>query len=372
MKRIIAVIVKEFYHIWRDPTSLTIVILMPVIMIFIFGYSISFDLKKIETGMIDHSNSEISKKLKKKFANNSYFEVKDLKQKHRDPYTASEKYLKSGELKEVIIIPADFSRKIARNQTAEIGVIIDGSDSNVANLVYQYNEMILLDFLSEMQELGKIIKIKTIIHFNPEVKSTFFFIPGIVAVILLMISALLTSLSIAREKESGSIDLIFISPLRSLEIIIGKTIPYIFVALADGIIILFFARFWFNIPFKGNIIVLLVFSLLYIITGLSLGVLMSTLAPSQKSAMFSALLITLLPSIMLSGFIFPLDSLAPILQWISRLIPATYYLKIIRGVVVKGAELKYFLFEGLIMIVFSVFLVILSSMVFNRNRKSSK
>lgn len=372
MKRVKAVIVKEFFHILRDPASLTIVILMPVIMIFIFGYSISFDLKKIETGIIDHSNGEISKRLKKKFMNNHYFKVADLKKRHLDPYTAAEKYLKSGKLKQVIVIPADFAQKINQKLPAEIGIIIDGSDSNVANLVYQYNELIVLDFITEMQNLGRIIKIHTKINFNPEVKSTFFFIPGIVAVILLMISALLTSLSIAREKESGSIDLIFISPLRSPEIIIGKTIPYIFVALVDGIIILFFARFWFQIPFKGNMIVLLIFSLLYIITGLSLGVLISTIAPSQKTAMFSALLITLLPSIMLSGFIFPLDSMSPILQWISYLIPATYYLKIIRGVIVKGAELKYFLFEGLVMILFSISLMILSSITFNRSRKSSK
>jgi ABC-2 type transport system permease protein len=356
----------------RDPASLTIVFLMPVLMIFIYGYSISFDLKTIDAGIIDLSGGNLARQLTEKFSNNHYFKIQQLEKSRANPVRTAEKYLRSGKLKEVIIIPRDFSRRLQGRPPAEIGIVIDGSDSNVANLIYQYNQLIIQEFVSELQDLRDSTNIKTAILFNPEVKSTFFFIPGIIAVILLMISAMLTSLSISRERESGSIDLIFISPLKSHEIIIGKTIPYIFVALLDGIFIFLFARFWFHIPFRGNLIVLLIFSLLYILSGLSLGVLISSIAPSQKMAMLATLLITLLPSILLSGFIFPLDSMAPILRSISYLIPATYFLKIIRSVAVKGAELKFFLMEGLIMILFSIILLVLSGIRFSRSREAKK
>ena len=340
-------------------------------MMFIFGYSINYDMENIEAGIIDFSNGEISRELIKRFSNNRYFVIEDLQEKYPDfdPVEQGERLLRSGDLKEVIVIPADFSQKIKNRMETDIGIIIDGSDSNAANLVYQYNEMILLDFLSDFQDIEQLVKVKTKIMFNPEVKSAFFFIPGIIAILLMMISAMLTSISISREKESGSIDLIFISPLKSPEIIIGKTIPYIFVALVAEGLILLFARFWFGVPFRGNLLVLLVFSLLYIITGLSMGILISAAAPSQKAAMFAALLSTLLPSVMLSGFIFPLESLAPILHLISHLVPATYFLKIIRGVVIKGSELKHFVSEGLALVIFSFVLLSIASIKFARNRK---
>ncbi len=372
MNRLLAVIKKEFAHIFRDPTSLAIVLIMPVLMLFLYGHALSFDLKNINLGVIDYSKSKLSQKLVKKFSHNNYYKVILLKNQYQNPLQKGEEFLKSGKLKEVMVIPADFSRSILSGKKSEIGFIIDGSDSNVANLLVQYNDRIILDFLYQLQKGNTPFKINTKIYFNPELKSSFFFIPGLIAILLMMISALLTSLSITREKESGSIDLMFISPLRSGEIIIGKVIPYIVVSLAVGAIILLVASFWFQIPFRGSLLVLLGFSLLYVVCGLSFGILASTVASSQKTAMFIALLGTLLPSILLSGFIFPLDSLSPVIKGISYLVPATYFLKIIRGIILRGAEFKHFFIEGIVMIVFSVFLTVLSIKKFNHNRKNIK
>ena len=372
MGRIKAIIVKEFFHILRDPRSLTMVFITPLVMIFILGYSISYDLNRIDAAVIDLSQSRLSRELVKAFAANRVFALRTRGENSQGRLSLAdaEDLLRRGEIKEFIVIPADFSRRLATHGQSEIGIIIDGSDTNVANLVYQYDGRVLLEFTAAMSGAGPLLKIDTKIYFNPEVRSQFFFIPGLAAVILLMISAMLTSLSIAKERETGSIALLFISPLKSREIIVGKTIPYIIVALLDGVVILLFARFWFGIPIRGSLLVLLLFALLYIVAGLSLGILISTTAPSQRVAMLATLLSTMLPSMLLSGFIFPLDSLGPVLRAISYAIPATYFLRIIRGVILKGADLRHFLFEGGMLIVLSLVLLAAATRKFNRQRKA--
>lgn len=372
MGRIKAIIRKEFYHILRDPRSLTIIFITPLVMIFILGYSVSYDLNRVDVAVVDLAQSRLSRKLVQDFAANRVFVVqtRGTAPDRTLSLAEAEDMLRRREIKEIIVIPADLSRRLAAHGRGDIALVIDGSDTNVANLVYQYSERIILEFNVALLGSGGILKLDTKTYFNPEARSQFFFIPGLVAVILLMISAMLTSLSISRERETGSLALLFISPLRSWEIIVGKTIPYIIVALLDGALILLFARFWFGIPLRGNLLVLLLFTLLYIVAGLALGILISTLAPTQRVAMLATLLSTMMPSFLLSGFIFPLDSLAPALRAISYAIPATYFLRIIRGVVLKGAELKHFFFEGGMLIVLSLVLLAAATRKFNKQRRS--
>jgi ABC-2 type transport system permease protein len=375
MGRIKAIITKEFFHILRDPRSLTLVFIIPLVMIFILGYSISYDLNHIAAAVIDFSQSRLSKQLVRAFAANPVFTVRD-----RDldggalSLARAEDLLRGGRIREIIVIPRDFAPRLLAGKRSDVGLVIDGSDTNVANLVYQYDERILLDFIAAMKgaggPAGPLLQLGTKLYFNPEARSQFFFIPGLVAVILLMISAMLTSLSIARERETGSIALLFISPLRSAEIIVGKTVPYIVVALLDGALILLFARFWFGIPLRGSLLVLLLFALLYIVTGLSLGILISTTAPTQRTAMLATLLGTMLPSFLLSGFIFPLDSLGWVLRAISYLVPATYFLRIIRGVILKGAELRHYMFEGGMLIALCLVLLAAATRKFSQQRKA--
>jgi ABC-2 type transport system permease protein len=372
MARIKAIVVKEFFHILRDPRSLTIIFATPIIMIFILGYSFSYDLNRIDVAVVDFSQSDFSRQLVNSFANSRIFVLCFPKggRAGESALQAAEEMLRQEKIKEIIVIPVDFSRSLAVHGQGEFGIIIDGSNANTANLVFQYNEIIVLDFMAKMKKVGQLLQLHTKIYFNPEARSQVFFIPGQIAAILLMISAMLTSISIAKERETGSIALLFISPLKSYEIIIGKTIPYIIVALLDGILTLMFAQFWFGIPVRGSLLVLLFFAILYIISGLSLGILISTSAPTQKAAMLAAQILTMLPSYLLSGFIFPIDSMNPVLRGISQIIPATYFLRIIRGVILKGSELKHFYYEGLMLILLSVVLLLAASIKFSRQRKA--
>jgi len=372
MARIKAIAVKEFFHILRDPRSLTIVFVTPIVMIFILGYSFSYDLNRIDVAVVDFSQSIFSRQLVNGFANNHIFVLHfpNGGMSGGNPLQAAEEMLRQEKIKEIIVIPVDFSRRLTVHGQSDFGIIVDGSNANTANLVFQYNEMIVLEFIAAMKKVGQLLQLHTKIYFNPEAKSQVFFIPGQIAAILLMISAMLTSISIAKERETGSIALLFISPLKSYEIIIGKTIPYIVVALLDGVLTLLFSRFWFGIPVRGSLLVLLFFAILYIIAGLSIGILISTTAPTQKAAMLAAQILTMLPSYLLSGFIFPIDSLNPVLRGISQVIPATYFLRIIRGVILKGSRLEHFLYEGLMLILLSTVLLLAASLKFARQRKA--
>ncbi|MBN2198481.1 MAG: ABC transporter permease [Candidatus Aminicenantes bacterium] len=367
MKRFRAVIAKEFRHLLRDPRSLAIVFAMPLVQIFIFGYAISFDLEDIPMAAVDFDRSQPSAELVRIFARSGVFVLKPLG--GEGGLEDAERALRSGAVKQVLIIPPDYAERIREGRTADVGLLIDGSDSNVAVRVFQHSEILLQRHATGLLGAGEVFRVGTKVYFNPESKSVFFFMPGLVAVILLMISALITSSSISRERETGSVELLFISPLRSAEIVVGKTLPYVLVALAVGGFILLFSHFWFGVPFRGNFIILLVFALLYVLAGLSFGILVSTVASTQRTAVLGSLLATLLPSILLSGFTFPLDSLSPVLRGLSLAIPATHFLRIIRGVVVKGAELRHFLAEGLFLAGLSVLLLGLAAAKFAALRR---
>lgn len=395
MLRLKAVIQKEFIHIKRDPRSLVIIFVLPIIMIFIFGNVLSFDLKKIETLIIDLDRSSLSRELASRFAAaplySIYFlyrpiiskvksskdqttgaepNIREEKGKYEDYLELAEKWLRQGKIKQYLIIPPDFSRKLGSQQPAEVAVVIDGSDANVANRIYQYNERIFYHFFFRAYQFGPLFEPQIKMYFNPEISSTPFIVPGLVAALMLMIAAMLTSLSLTREKETGSIDLLFISPLRTHEIILGKTIPYLIVALLVSLTIFLFARFFFSFQIRGSLLFLFLASLIYLAVGLSFGLLISTAASTQKVAMLATLLGTILPSIFLSGFIFPLESLSPILRSFSYFVPATYFLRLLRSIALKGATLRHFLFDGLILLLMSFFLLALAARQFQNLRRA--
>ncbi len=381
IKRLIAVVEKEFIHLRRDPRSLVIIFIMPLVMIFIFGNVLSFDLKKIETLIIDLDQSSLSRELGSHFAASSFYKVFSFETPTISPtgkvdYLAkAEEWLRQGKIKQYLYIPADFAQRFGRRLEPRVLVVIDGSDANVANRVYQYNQRLFAQFFSRALPAGASslpARIEIKMYFNPEIISIPFIIPGLVAALMLMISALLTSLSLAREKETGSVELLFISPLRSSEIIVGKTIPYLLVSLLVGLAIFVFARVFFGLEFRGSYFLLFIIALIYILSGLALGILISTVASSQKVAMIATLLGTILPSMFLTGFIFPLESLAPLLRAISYIVPATYFLRILRGVALKGASLEHFLFEAGMLLAMSLVLLALASKKFQAMRQAKR
>ncbi len=336
MGKIRHIALKEVRHILRDPRSLVIAILMPVLMTLLYGYAINLDIKNIRLAVIDFDNSHESRDLAGRFFHSGYF-VPPLSEP--DP-EYPELVLKNGDAHAVLIIPPGMAEAVAGEGEYEVGLSVDGADANTSAAAASYANVIMAQFLKERLPPGfepPGVQLSTQVLYNADLKSSHFFVPGLIAVILMMISALLTSITIAREKETGTMEQLLTSPVNSAQIIIGKVIPYIGLAMLDGVLVLGFGVINFGVPFNGSVLILFLFGIIYIFCALSLGILVSTISGTQQQAMMAAQMITVLPSVMLSGFIFEIKNMPIILQWISHLIPAKYFLLIIRGIMLKGS-----------------------------------
>jgi ABC-2 type transport system permease protein len=331
--RIWAISRKEFLHIIHDPRSLMIIFAMPVIQLTMFGYALNLEIQNVNLAVIDHARSPLADKLVEQFIGSPCFSVYYYTGKYDD---LEQLFLKR-QAQAVLIINQDFDRQYQQQSVTPVQILFDGSDPNATTFIKNYCNTVIMEF---NQRQGRQIllpfDVKPRIFYNPDFKSAYFFVPGLIALLLVMISALLTSITITREKEMGTLEQILVSPVQPLEIISGKVLPYILIAFLDAIFILVLGMALFSVPFVGNAILLLLLSILYIITALSLGLMISTIVSTQQVAMMLALVITLLPTIMLSGFIFPLKSMPVILQYISYLVPAKYFLVVIRGIMLKG------------------------------------
>jgi len=339
MRKIRHVALKEIRHILRDPRSLVIAILMPIVMTLLYGYAINLDIKNIRLAVVDFDNTRESRDLVGRFHHSGYFAPPLSEPDPGNP----ERILKEGDAHTVLIIPPGLAEAIAGSAGYagyEIGLSVDGADANTSAAASGYANIILIRFLKDRLPPGfepPGVQLSTQVMYNPDLKSSHFFVPGLIAVILMMISALLTSITIAREKETGTMEQLLTSPVTSSQVIVGKVIPYIGLALLDGVLVLGFGVVNFGVPFNGSVVILFVFGLIYIFCALSLGILVSTVSGTQQQAMMAAQIITVLPSVMLSGFIFEIKNMPIVLQGISHLVPARYFLLIIRGIMLKGS-----------------------------------
>ena len=361
---ITAIAKKEFLHILHDPRTLTILFIMPILQLVMFGYALKMEIQEVKIGIVDYANTNESRHLIEQFKGSPFF----VPFFYDGPLSEMDELFKSRSANLVMIIPEDFDKQLQRNTEIPLSFTIDASDANAATAIRNYCNQVIVDFNQTYnRQLPLPFDITSSILYNPDTKSTYFFVPGIIALLLIMISALLTSITITREKETGTMEQILVSPVKSHQIILGKVLPYILLAILIALVILLTGIFLFKVPFRGNALLLFILSTLYIITALSIGLMISTVAKTQQVAMMVAMIITLLPTIMLSGFIFPIASMPKLLQYLSYIIPARYYLHIVRGIILKGSTFLDLSQPTLFLGVISAILLIVSIRKFSSN-----
>jgi len=359
MKRFIGFIKKEFYHIFRDRRSLFILFGMPIAQIMLFGFAITNEINNVDIAILDKSKGATTQEIINKITSSKYFSNKQLIENEAE----IEAVFKKGKVKAVLILENDFSKNLIKENNATVQIITDATDPNTANTISNYTSSILHNY---QQEVNKDIQIayqiipQTKMVYNPELKSVFMFVPGVMTIILMLVSAMMTSISITREKELGTMEILLVSPLKPFQVIIGKVFPYIFLSIINAVVIVLLSIFIFKMPVEGSLFLLGFESVLFIINALSLGILISTISETQQTAMMISLMGLMLPVILLSGFIFPITSMPVPLQVISNIIPAKWFIIILKGIMLKGVGIALVWKETMILLGMTVFFIGLS------------
>lgn len=359
MKQFFSFIRKETWHILRDVYTLIILLIMPVVLLLILGYAVSNDMRNTPFAVLDADKSSLSNDFINKLNGNRYFSMVG--------YLYSEKEINNsfyeGKCKAVIVFPSDFENAFIKTKRAEIQLIIDSSDPNEASTLQNYLQLILMEFQQEKTLKGEIsfrIKGEVRMLYNPQVKSAYNFVPGLMGMLMMIVCALMTSISIVREKERGTMEVLLISPLHQTTIILAKAVPYFVISILDVMLIMLIGHFVIGVPIVGSLITIFALSTVFTLAALSLGMLISSLAPTQQIAMQMALIGLMVPTMLLSGVLFPIDSMPSLLQYISNIIPARWYIEAIRGVMIKGVGLLDIIKEVSILTFMTVFLLFIS------------
>jgi ABC-2 type transport system permease protein len=360
MKRFLGFVKKEFLHIFRDYRTLFILFGIPAAQILIFGYAVSTDIKNAGVAILNLSHDEITQKLTDKIISSGFFRRTENLLNYND----IDRVFKKGRIKAVIVFGEDFGKKLVSEGKASLSIIADGSEPNTATLVTNYTTAIVNDFTMESAGTTLINSIRIMpevkMFYNPNLKSHFMFVPGVITLILILICALMTSVTITREKEFGTMEVLLVSPLRPIQIILGKVMPYFFLSFINVLLILALSWFVFGLPVKGSILLLLAECMLYILMSLTLGILISTASENMQQAIFISLIGLMLPTILLSGFIFPIENMPKIYDYVSMILPPRYFIVIIKNIMIKGTGLIYIWKETLILIVMTLVFIGLS------------
>ncbi len=370
--RIKPVVKKEFRQIARDKRSLGLLLVLPAFLLIMYGYALNFDVRHLSLAVLDQEKSQRSRDFVDRFRHTEYFDIDYVLtgQKQIDDLMGK------GNVQVALVIPRDFSRSLIAGRKTSVQVIIDGEETGIAGTAIGYINAIIQSYNTRVViesrgggDLSLPVNFRPRVWFNPELKSVRFLIPGLMAFVLMITVVISTAFSVVREIERGSIEQIIVSPLRPHELIIGKIIPYALISLFSAHSVLLFGDLLFDVSIKGNYAWLLVGILFFLVCGLGLGLLISTIASTQQVAFMIAVITTMLPTFILSGFVFPIRNMPPVIQAVTYLIPARYFLVILRDVMLKGVGLSAFGGEMAILAGFAVLTLILSSVRMNKTLK---
>ena len=359
--RFAAFVKKEFRHILRDRRTLMILFGMPLVQVLLFGFVLSNEIKNAAVAVLDPSKDAESIALTNKLVSSGYFRLEN----NLESAGQLDPAFRTGHIKMAVVFPDDFAKKMQTGE-AQIQLIGDASDPNTATTLINYANAIIADFQQEKNKTAlfgaqtPIIATETRMRYNPEQKAVFNFVPGVMTLILMLVSAMMTSITIAREKELGTMEILLVSPLKPIQIILGKTAPYLVLTVLDAALVVLLGLFVFGMPMNGSILLLAGECILYMFVALSLGIFISTKAKDQMTAMFMSALGLMMPTMLLSGFIFPRESMPWILQAIGTAIPATWFNPVVKGVMIKGVGLEVLWKQTFILGGMALFFLVLS------------
>jgi len=347
IQTILALMKKEFYQVIRDHNMLRLIFLMPIIQLLVLGYAINTDVKNISTAVYDFDRSSLSREYIKAKTAGDYFVVTS----DNIPLLDVERGFKENRYSAALIIPNDFSEKFRKKEPVDVGLLIDGSNANSASIISGYAEMIAMQFNRRQLDIPEPIVMRRQMLFNPESESVYFMVPGIVAVLLTMITVMLTSMAIVREREIGTLEQLMVTPITVPALIIGKTIPFAILGFLEMSIALLFGVLWFGIPFAGSWTLLYGLTFIFLFATLGVGLFISTVTKTQQQAMFYAWFFSIF-TILTSGFFAPIANMPQMVQYLTYLNPLRYYMIIVRGIMMKGATVEALYPEIIAMIIF--------------------
>ena len=374
LRRCLAIARKETREVWRDPITLGIAILLPLIMMFLFAYAITLDVHQVRMAVLDEDASVASREYVSVFVRSGYFRLEALVHS----LDAVERLLERGAVRLVLIIPGGFARTLAQGRPVDVQTLVDGSFANTAILALNYAERITATYSLQIQERAvaaragaaiqsaAAVRVEPRVRYNPGLRSENFVVPGLFAVILMAFPPMLTALAVVRERQRGSIVQIAIAPVRPWEFLGGKLVPYAGLAFAEMVLLLAASRLWFGVVVQGSVALLLGLSLIYVFCTVAIGLAVSTVTRSQVVAILLSIVLTLMPSFLFSGFLFSIESMPGVFRGYTYLFPARYFMTIARGIVLKGAGLDQLWTPAATLVLYGVALLTLASLRFGR------